>query len=113
MKLLAVSVLFALLAVCAAEETFLSSSIDYVKDLASDVSTKASDAINQVKELPLAQTALSFFVFHAKLGLKVGLVRLHLPPGLLHHIQPLYPSNLLIISLYCYIPRPWGQLNDS
>ncbi|XP_075696924.1 apolipoprotein C-III [Rhinoderma darwinii] len=63
MKLLVISALL-VLAVCAVsaeEDTFLSSSINYVQDLASDVASKTTDAINQVKELPLAQQAIGFY----------------------------------------------------
>ncbi|XP_073513204.1 apolipoprotein C-III isoform X2 [Phyllobates terribilis] len=63
MKLLVISALL-VLAVCAAsaeEETFLSSTINYVQDLASDVATKTTDALNQVKEMPLAQQAIGIY----------------------------------------------------
>ncbi|XP_069598894.1 apolipoprotein C-III [Ranitomeya imitator] len=63
MKLLVISALL-VLAVCAVsaeEETFLSSTINYVQDLASEVATKTTDALNQVKEMPLAQQAIGMY----------------------------------------------------
>ncbi|KAM4014820.1 apolipoprotein C-III [Anomaloglossus baeobatrachus] len=63
MKLLVISALL-VLAVCAVsaeEETFLSSTINYVQDFASDVATKTTDALNQVKDIPLAQQAIDMY----------------------------------------------------
>ncbi|KAM3921273.1 apolipoprotein C-III [Leptodactylus fuscus] len=63
MKLLVISALL-VLAVCAVsaeEETFLSATINYFHDLASDVGTKTTDALNQVKEMPLAQQAIGMY----------------------------------------------------
>ncbi|XP_072281975.1 apolipoprotein C-III [Pyxicephalus adspersus] len=63
MKLVVISALLVLAAcaVSAQEETFLSSTIDYVQDLASDVASKTTDALNQVRELPLAQQAIEYY----------------------------------------------------
>ncbi|XP_075045696.1 apolipoprotein C-III [Mixophyes fleayi] len=65
MKLLVISALLVLLAACTVsaqdDESFLSSSINYVQDLASDVATKTTDALSQVKEMPLAQQAIGLY----------------------------------------------------
>lgn len=63
MKLLTASILIVLLAVCtvSAEESVLSSVVSYVQEFSSDVVGKAADAVNTVKELPLAQNAMDIY----------------------------------------------------
>ncbi|KAG8569297.1 hypothetical protein GDO81_014351 [Engystomops pustulosus] len=63
MKLLVISALLALVvcAVSAQEETYLSQAIDYFQDLGSDFSSKTTEALNQVRELSLAQQAIDIY----------------------------------------------------
>ncbi|PIO23699.1 hypothetical protein AB205_0037670 [Aquarana catesbeiana] len=63
MKLVVISALLviAVCAVSADDETFLSSSIGFVQDLASDVASKTTDVLNQVKDLGLAQQAIEYY----------------------------------------------------
>ncbi|OCT70462.1 hypothetical protein XELAEV_18037383mg [Xenopus laevis] len=64
MKLLTASILIVLLAVCtvsAEEESILSSVIGYVQGLSTDAVSKATDAVNTVKDLPLAQNAMELY----------------------------------------------------
>ncbi|CAN2391603.1 hypothetical protein PRIEUP_LOCUS1643 [Pristimantis euphronides] len=63
MKLLVVSALLLLTAcaVSAEEETLVSSAIGYVQDFASEVAIRTTDALNQVKEMPVTQQAIGLY----------------------------------------------------